>query len=107
MFKPYESLNEIAAPKPLSLPHFIAWLGKQPAERTYNWDDAYACLLFFYQTEGCGIDRHPGWAFRDAPVPPTLATTFGDGFAALRAYQYVGATEPWTFGAAFERVKSL
>ena len=40
---------------PLTVPAFIAWLERQPADRAYDWADVSGCLLCFYLRETTGV----------------------------------------------------
>jgi hypothetical protein len=81
---------------PDDLEDLIAWLETQPADREYQWPDVCGCLMHFYLLEACAV-----------PSPSESAWHYDEPFGTLDAYHQVGATWPWTFGAALKRAKVL
>lgn len=75
---------------PFSLEGLIAWLEKQPADKTYNFSNCQGlCLLSQYLTAS-----GKKWGFDYGPL-----------IEKAPAVEPVAMTEPWTFGAALERAR--
>jgi hypothetical protein len=81
--------------KPLSLAGLIAWLETQPAEGQYN----YVC-----QNGSCLLDRYITSVTGKSSRPTTLHFQICGGSQELATIAF---NQPWTFGAALERARSL
>lgn len=98
-------LNNTAWDKPKITPQesifsnarLVAWLEKKPRDGTYDYTSGCSCLIAQYLGE-MGMDVSVG------------ATTYNCGFAyhPLPAnWNYVAATNDWTYGAALERARCV
>lgn len=89
MWKPWlKPEGETKEANPFTLDALIAWLEKQPAEKTYNIFDASRCL--FGQFGCCEPDHNK------------INRMFG-----IKDIHYIGWSYPNTFGAALERARNL
>ena len=79
----------------LDLPSLIAWLETQPPETEYDWENCQECLVGKFVTAITG-NRLPASVIRYSTL-----------FPSCDAYGFVGATGPWTFGAALARAKQI
>lgn len=86
----------VAKPRP-SLAGLIGWLETQNPTTRYNWSDVSGCLVCKYY-DALGVNN---WCATDRPW---YHDTFGgDG----QKYIFVGGTEPWTYGDALIRARSI
>jgi hypothetical protein len=91
---------------PFSLEGLIAWLEKQPADKTYCYGDGGACLIHQYLTS-CGIKVGRVWSGGrysegdnwESPKKPTShefwQTSIGNG-----------RSSDYTFGSALKRARA-
>lgn len=95
LYDPKWEKPEVKA-KPLTLPHLIAWLETQPADKTYNYD----C-----HDGTCLLDRYIG-ATTGKPSRPSSRhwRICGDEWG--YNYTFIARVKPQTFGAALERARS-
>jgi hypothetical protein len=88
---------------PLTLPAFIAWLEKQPAEQTYCYFDNGRCLVSQYMSAALG--RH----IEVDPVSYWDAGTWksADIFKLPIFFDEVANDIDRTFGAALDRARAM
>jgi len=83
---------------PFSLESLIAWLEKQPADKTYCYMDNGYCLLSQYFTySGFQNVDVGGWDFTHGPKQERVSFS--------NAFENVAVEQPWTFGAALDRAR--
>jgi hypothetical protein len=80
---------------PFSLESLIAWVEKQPADTSYNWDSCEDCLVGQYVRAVTGSDS------------PSGEVIYRELFPDLDTYFAVCAEAPWTFGAALDRARRI
>lgn len=83
-----------------SLSSIVDWLREQPADGRYIWPDPNECLAACYLRSVTGV-RHPCDDFGGKYVKVF------DGAPSNWNYGYIGATLPWTFGAALARAEQV
>lgn len=81
-----------------SVASLVAWLEKQPPDKSYDWYSVTGCLVCNYLTDATG-NKTPWHNDEDK----SYKTVFPNG----PAYHFVGGREPWTYGAALERARTL
>lgn len=87
---------------PFKLASVIAWLEKQPRDKTYVWSDQPdscrgGCLIHQYLR---AVGRNPVWDYgKISNLPTTGRHKFFDGDVAMEG--------PFTFGAALDRARKL
>lgn len=96
---------------PLSLAGLIAWLEKQPADRSYNYDCTGSCLIAQYLTaQGFAIYSVGPFDFYFGEAPNLqmhpLPADF-NSIALASRNMFGGASLAMTFGAALDRARAL
>lgn len=84
---------------PFSLDSLIAWLEKQPANKTYDFGDIRGCLACRY-IQSTGISDRP-WESYPGRRP------YRDVFGGMEGYTAIAYTGRHTFGAALQRARAL
>ncbi len=87
--------------KHLSLVDMIDWLETQPPEGEYDWETCRACLVAQYIKARTGEVNPWEVIHYEQPFPGRNIDE------RMHNYHSVGATRPWTFGAALERANKL
>lgn len=95
----WEKQSETKA-DPFTLVAVIAWLEKQPPDKSYDWMAVHGCLACQY-FQSLGHDAP--WGNSHAIVDGGYRTPFGGS----KNYHAIAGAVPWTFGAALERARKL
>lgn len=83
--------------KTFTLPHFTAWLEKQPATKRYCYSSGTACAVAKY------AKAH---GFTHVTITPDWILHDGGETKIPRILDYIASTGPHTYGAALQRARA-
>jgi len=85
-------------PDPFKLDTLIAWLEKQPADKTYTYSEPCGCLLADYFTQS---------GFSEVAVDPFAFEHSGGRTEIPADFDVVSCEGARTYGAALDRARAL